>query len=171
MSNPPARPSLRNYVLMCIALGLIGGALLPFTFTIASNMVGSYFWDTVPATVESHAIECRSRRRNIFDCHLRVRFRYAVEGKPFASDRVNVWSGVHKAVFESEARANAEAYYPIGSVKKAYVHPRDPSYAVLEPGISDPLFFLLLCILILLPVGAVLGLVFGTRSKVFKRSR
>ncbi len=161
------RPSRKQYIGICIGILVISGTLSIFALPVVSKMIWSYAWQAVPAMVQDHAIECRHRRRNIFSCSGTVQYRYTLGSEEYVSSRLNVSPSYHKAIFQSEALAYLQAHYPIGSTTKAYVHPNNPSYAVLERGISDPLFFLLLSIVTLMPIGAILGLIFGTRSSVF----
>ncbi len=168
MSYILKRPSRKLYIQICTAMLVISGVLSIVAFPLVRNMIWSYAWQAVPATVQDHLVDCTYRYKSIFRCRGFVEYRYAIDSREYVSSHFSVYPGYHEAIFEGEAGAYLQAYYPIGSITKAYVQPNDPSYAVLERGISNPLFFLTLCIILLMPVGAILGLIFGTRSSVFK---
>ncbi|UPA22200.1 DUF3592 domain-containing protein [Candidatus Peribacteria bacterium] len=168
MANPSIRPSRTHYVWTCIALFLLTGALSFFAFPVVSKMVRSYSWPAVDVVVTDHAVRHYRKRGNMFDYEGHVQFRYMLDTKQYVSSRLNVSPGYYSALSEDEAWIFLRTKYPTGSQKKAYVDPHNPSYAILEKGISDSLFFLLLVMILLMPLGALLGLIVGTRSSVFK---
>ena len=77
----------------------------------------------------------------MFDVYGTVYYRYLYGGQEFVSSRLNVSPGSYTSFTEWDSQAYMERNYPVGSVVTAYVHPKNPAYAILEPGISNPLFF------------------------------
>ena len=166
------KPSLKTYIVTCVILLVISGGLLPWTLSIAYNMTSSYFWETVPAMVTNHRMEKSQgsvRHANpLARYQTYVEYTYTYNSQEFTSERVQVFPTFHGTAYENQGWRYAQAHYPIGSTVSAYIHPKNPSYSVLEPGVSHWLAFLCLCILIAMPIMAIGGLLFGTRSKVFR---
>lgn len=136
---------------------LLGGILLAGLGTrVGGDVRASRDWPSTPGTVESAQVAMRSEgnERKLFAAQ--IRYRYDVAGRSFAGERVSFESG------PSPNRGLAEAIvqrYAPGSAVRVFYDPAQPQRAVLEPGGSSLLPWLLGGLGVALALAGVWGLV------------
>ena len=75
------------------------------------------------------------RSNRVSDYLADIRFEYEVGGRRYQGDRRAVRWGRIRSRFESRAR-DVVARYPVGSAVSVSYDPQNPSYAMIEPGVS-----------------------------------
>ncbi|MBL9147317.1 MAG: DUF3592 domain-containing protein [Phycisphaerae bacterium] len=113
-----------------LALILGGGAILVGFSHALWRGAQSRSWLRVPAVL----VECSMSQSILSDSDRwtpRIRYAYEVDGVKYESRRLVVSPGID---FGTAADAEAWGGFREGDVCTAYVDPRRPSYAVLEPG-------------------------------------
>lgn len=80
-----------------------------------------------------------------------VRYRYTVDGRAYASTRVE-FPPLKERGPEADVLARVRAAYPAGSKRDVFYDPGDPSRSCLIPGVSSILLWGLVCV-----VGAALA--------------
>lgn len=138
-----------------LVLLLAGILLTTLAFRVDRDARASRDWPSTSGTIESAAVAMRSEGNERKQFAARIRYAYAVDGRSFSGERVSFESG------PSANRGLAEAIvarYAPGSNVRVFYDPLQPERAVLEPGGSPVVPWLLGAGGVVLAAAGVLGL-------------
>ncbi|MDX1944912.1 MAG: DUF3592 domain-containing protein [Pirellulaceae bacterium] len=142
-------------IVTIIAVG-VGGL---FTFYLGLPMYfrakASTEWPTVPGRIQvSEVKQTTEKGKTKYSASLQ--FSYDVKGKNYES--AYIWpSGGYSSNSKTNHRAIVERY-PVGKEVKVYYDPREPSFGVLEPGLTATNYIVLIAGALFFLAGLVLGL-------------
>lgn len=126
-----------------------GGSLLIFgalccVLAVALNypQVRSWFWPTTPGLVEVSEI----RQARFGGTPVQISYSYQVNGQKYSSSRRSI---VDQSYHDIRFAIEEADRYPVGHVVTVSYKPRDPGFAILQPGydlMADWLFVPGLCV-------------------------
>jgi hypothetical protein len=124
--------------LVSLAFLFIGVVSLILGILAVSRGRSSRSWPTVDGAIVASTLEVSSRRNPQRGTHrdlysARVEYAYEVEGRPYSGRTVRY--GV-PATTDRAAAQQTLGRYSAGAPVQVYYDPRDPSRAVLEPGVA-----------------------------------
>lgn len=120
---------------------LLGFALVLGGFGVYKYNMGkeSLSWPAVRGEITYARVESR-KVKNGHEYLPSVRYSYAVSGRTYAGDRINV-SAVY---LKTQSRANeALRKYPVGGEVPVYYNPADPGKSLLETGVKMNIYVML----------------------------
>ena len=113
-----------------IALVTIVPALLPLVWGwhLMRRARHSVDWPEAPATIRESRVVQQGNARSP-----RLSFDYVAAAQPRVGDRL--WVGPRSIAVTGHWADRVAARYPVGAAVRVAVDPRNPAYAVLEPGL------------------------------------
>jgi hypothetical protein len=156
-------------VLALFALVMAGASLLAGGIPLAVQLaerVAVTSWPAVPAQVLSSELrELRDSRQRVTTHRLSVRYRYQVQGRSHESGTVGLGFALGSDNFgdwHAHWHQHLRQAQATGTPVPAYVNPRRPEQAVLEPRLRGALVGVHLVFAVVLS-GVALGLLWGMR--------
>ncbi|WP_081887643.1 DUF3592 domain-containing protein [Verrucomicrobium sp. BvORR034] len=150
-SSAPMGPGMRFFftIIFPWIFILVGGGIMYAGVTNLRNASASKNWPTVPGKVVISEVDRRRSDKGSTTYSANVVYDYLVEGTTYSAKRVSFGSGSSSNPAGARTTQNK---YKVGTEVNVHYSPKDPSLAVLEPGVTG--------VTLLLPgIGAVFFLV------------
>ena len=140
---------------------LTGAAVFFFTFVRpVLRIIDARGWERTSCVVISSEVTRHSGSKGGSTYSVNILYSYEVKGREYRANRYNFMGGSSSGYDGKAAIVNR---HPPGAKTFCYVNPRDPTDAVLEPGVTADLWFgLIPLVFVVVGVG---GLYFTLRSK------
>lgn len=162
-STGKSRAGVRFAVGFFALFFVIGAAVFYFiTVRPLARVVAARDWVATPCTIVSSRVQSH-RGDEGTTYRVDILYRYEVDGQEYRSSRYK-FMGVASSGYQG--KADVVSRYPAGSKQTCFVDPRNPTEAVLEPGLTADMWFgALPAVFMLVGAGGIAGMMRHRRKE------